>query len=76
MQNFSYQAVWFWFDVDDVDDVDDDDNYDVDDDDDDNDDDDDDDDGNDENGNEGFVNKSDLVVQPFFARTFLEGKGV
>ena len=43
---------------------------------DDNDDDDDDDDGNDENGNEGFINKSDLVVQPFFARTFLEGKGV
>ena len=39
-------------------------------------DDDDDDDGNDENGNEGFINKSDLVVQPFFARTFLEGKGV
>ena len=31
MQNFSYQAVWFWFDVDDVDDVDDDDNDDVDD---------------------------------------------
>ena len=43
---------------------------------DDNDDDDDDDDGNDENGNEGFINKNYLVVQPFFARTFLEGKGV
>ena len=38
--------------------------------------DDDDDDGNDKNGNEGSINKSDLVVQPFFARTFLEGKGV